>query len=196
MTLAVTASHSCLAGRLPEWRLGLAKVDRKLLPSRAAFRASGVLSVIPPMPATFALPSLSNMFELPVHRVEVSFVGGPPAQHIGRDSGVSEVEVDGQIVRCFASGSFQPLLEALGGHEVVSPESSATSSPSIEGGRYGTHRESIDATAVLDQYRADPQFRRPLVACSRRNVTLVAGVNLQSWKPNASSANSRLEWAQ
>jgi hypothetical protein len=51
--------------------------------------------------------------------VEVSFVGVPPARQIERASGVSEVEVDGLIVRCLVCGSFQPFLEALRGHEVV-----------------------------------------------------------------------------
>jgi hypothetical protein len=58
--------------------------------------------------------------ELPTQRVEVSFVGVPPAQQIERASGVSEVEVDGPIVRCLVCGIFQPFLEALRGHEVVS----------------------------------------------------------------------------
>jgi hypothetical protein len=53
------------------------------------------------------------------HRVEVSFVGAPPAQQIERASGVSEVAVDGHILRCLVCGSFQPFLEALRGHEVV-----------------------------------------------------------------------------
>ena len=47
--------------------------------------------------------------ELPVRRVEVSFVG----------TGVSDVEIDGSTLRCLVSGSFQPFLEALRGHEVV-----------------------------------------------------------------------------
>jgi hypothetical protein len=58
--------------------------------------------------------------EPPTQRVEVSFVGVPPAQRIERASGVSEVEVDGRTVRCLVCGSFQPFLEALRGHEVVS----------------------------------------------------------------------------
>lgn len=58
--------------------------------------------------------------EQPTQRVEVSFVGAPPAREIERASGVTEVEVDGRIVRCLVCGSFQPFLEALSGHEVVS----------------------------------------------------------------------------
>jgi hypothetical protein len=58
--------------------------------------------------------------ELQTHRVEVSFVGAPPAKEIERASGVSDVEVDGVIVRCTVCGSFQPFLEALRGHEAIS----------------------------------------------------------------------------
>ena len=69
--------------------------------------------------------------ELPIQRVEVSFIGVPPAERIERASGVSEVQIDGPIVRCLVSGSFQPFLEALRGHEVVSLKSiSANSSGS------------------------------------------------------------------
>jgi hypothetical protein len=57
---------------------------------------------------------------LPVQRVEVSFVGAPPVQEVERASGVSEVEIDGPILRCLVCGSFQPFLEALWGHEVIS----------------------------------------------------------------------------
>jgi len=71
--------------------------------------------------------------ELPIQRVEVSFVGAPPAQQVERASGVSEVEVDGPILRCLVSGSFQPFLEALRGYEVVSLRSTLTHhSPSRE----------------------------------------------------------------
>ena len=53
-------------------------------------------------------------------RVEVTFVGTPPTRQIERASGVSDVEVDGQLVRCLVCGSFQPFLEAVRGYEVVS----------------------------------------------------------------------------
>jgi len=52
-------------------------------------------------------------------RVEVTFVGTPPTRQIERASGVSDVHVDGQIVRCLVCGSFQPFLEAMRGYEVV-----------------------------------------------------------------------------
>jgi hypothetical protein len=60
---------------------------------------------------------------LTIRRVEVSFVSPPPAQVIQRARGVSDVEIDGRVVRCLVCGSFQPFLEALRGHEVVSFES-------------------------------------------------------------------------
>lgn len=55
----------------------------------------------------------------PSRRVEVSFVGAPPARQMERASGVSDVEVAGRVLRCMVAGSFQPFLEALRGHEVV-----------------------------------------------------------------------------
>jgi hypothetical protein len=57
--------------------------------------------------------------ELPVRRVEVSFVGTAPAERVQRASGVSDVETDGSTLRCLVCGSFQPFLEALRGHEVI-----------------------------------------------------------------------------
>ena len=59
----------------------------------------------------------------PVQRVEVSFVGTPPVQQIERASGVSAVQVEGRRVRCVVAGSFQPFLEALRGHEVITLQS-------------------------------------------------------------------------
>jgi hypothetical protein len=66
--------------------------------------------------------------ELLIHQVEVSFVGAPPARRIERATGVSDVEVEGGVLRCRVLGSFQPFLEALHGHEVVSLESTSTDS--------------------------------------------------------------------
>jgi hypothetical protein len=57
--------------------------------------------------------------ELSTHRVEVTFVGSPPARQMARASGVTEVEIDGQQLRCLVCGSFQPFLEALHGSEVI-----------------------------------------------------------------------------
>ena len=59
-----------------------------------------------------------------VQQVEVSFVSTPPFSAVERASGVSQVELDGSILRCRVHGSFQPFLEALRGAEVVSLKSS------------------------------------------------------------------------
>jgi hypothetical protein len=81
---------------------------------------------------------LLGMFEEPrIHRVEVSFVGTPPARQVERASGVSEVTVVGSVLRCLVCGSFQPFIEALGGHEVVDLTSVPIVSP---GGRSADHR--------------------------------------------------------
>jgi hypothetical protein len=64
--------------------------------------------------------------QLPAQRVEVSFVGPPPVQRVTRASGVSEVKVDGAVLRCLVCGSFQPFLEALRGHEVIGLTSTST----------------------------------------------------------------------
>ena len=53
-------------------------------------------------------------------RVEVTFLGTPPTRQIARASGVTDVRVDGHLVRCLVHGSFQPFLEALRGYEVTS----------------------------------------------------------------------------
>jgi hypothetical protein len=62
-------------------------------------------------------------------RVEVTFVGSPPTRQVERASGVFDVEVDAHTLRCVVSGSFQPFLEALPGHEVIG----LTSIPDLEG---------------------------------------------------------------
>ena len=64
--------------------------------------------------------------ELPRQRVAVRFVGAPPVRRIALATGVSHVRLDGHVLRCFVSGSFQPFLEALRGHEVLCLESTLT----------------------------------------------------------------------
>ncbi|MGC9670053.1 hypothetical protein ACNTMW_26355 [Planosporangium sp. 12N6] len=76
--------------------------------------------------------------EHPTWRVEVGFVGTPPVRQIEAASGVSAVETAGPVVRCLVTGSFQPFLEALRGHEVITLQSTPTvepsSSPRVEDG--------------------------------------------------------------
>jgi hypothetical protein len=69
---------------------------------------------------------LADVAEVPqMRKVKVSFVGAPPVQQVARASGVSRVETDGRLLRCVVYGSFQPFLEALHGHEVLSLESTS-----------------------------------------------------------------------
>ncbi|WP_127128745.1 hypothetical protein [Georgenia sp. SYP-B2076] len=72
--------------------------------------------------------------EHPAQRVEVTFVGAPPARQIERASGVSRVEATGPTVRCLVTGSFQPFLEALRGYEVLTLQSAPAAPPAqVEG---------------------------------------------------------------
>jgi hypothetical protein len=64
--------------------------------------------------------------ELVIQQVAVRFVGRPPLRQLRRAAGVRDVEAAGQVVRCVVWGSFQPFLEALSGHEVLSLESIST----------------------------------------------------------------------
>jgi len=70
--------------------------------------------------------------ELPTRRVEITFVGRPPARQLARASGVSEVVVDGRRVRCLVNGSVQPFLEALHGYEVIGLTSMPAFSNTLE----------------------------------------------------------------
>ena len=62
-------------------------------------------------------------------RVEVTFIGTPPARQIQQALGVSDVHIDGQIIRCLICGSFQPFLEAVRGYEVLN----LTATPTRDG---------------------------------------------------------------
>ena len=64
--------------------------------------------------------------EVSLQRVEVTFVGSPPARQVERALGVSDVNVEGSVLRCTVYGSFQSFLEALRGHEVISLKSIQT----------------------------------------------------------------------
>jgi hypothetical protein len=73
--------------------------------------------------------------DLPIRRVEVSFAGAaPPAWQVARAPGVSDVEIDGSILRCLVCGSFQPFLEALRGHEVAGFDSTRSRPDKTEAG--------------------------------------------------------------
>ena len=92
------------------------------------------------MAALRVLPRLQSMIvKLPVQRVEVSFTGAPPVRQIERAPGVSEVDVDGPIVRCLVTGSFQPFLEALRCHEVITLQSTPAAGPASPARVEGSH---------------------------------------------------------
>jgi hypothetical protein len=64
--------------------------------------------------------------EVSPQRVEVTFVGSPPVRQVERALGVTDVQVEGSVLRCTVFGSFQSFLEALRGHEVISLKSVQT----------------------------------------------------------------------
>ena len=64
--------------------------------------------------------------EVSEQRVEVRFVGSPPVRQVERALGVSDVQVEGSVLRCTVYGSFQSFLEAIRGHEVISLKSIQT----------------------------------------------------------------------
>jgi hypothetical protein len=66
------------------------------------------------------------------HQVAVRCLGAPPVDRVRRASGVSAVEVDGGVLRCRIAGSFQPFLEALRGHEVLTLTSQPEQLPEEE----------------------------------------------------------------
>ena len=82
------------------------------------------------MTARRAVRTVTGMADqLQVLRVVISFVGAPPVRQVERASGVSNVAVAGSTLRCVVCGSFQPFLEALRGHEVISLESTPIAYP-------------------------------------------------------------------
>ena len=87
------------------------------------------------LPVIFTFSCMNTQH--PTQRVEIRCVGTPPVRALNRAAGVSDIEIDGPILRCVVTGSFQPFLEALHGHEVISLQSTPTpqppSSPRIEG---------------------------------------------------------------
>jgi hypothetical protein len=83
------------------------------------------------MPRTDRWLRLASMDEeLTLNWVEVTFVGSPPGRQVAGALGVFDVAVDGSVLRCLVCGSFQPLLEAMRGYEVIH----ITSIPTSTGG--------------------------------------------------------------
>jgi hypothetical protein len=75
-----------------------------------------------------------------------------------RASGVSEVAVGDHILRCLVCGSFQPFLEALRGHEVVSLSASPVAAHAPEDGpeaisNVGAGGSSVPKPAIKGSWR-------------------------------------------
>jgi hypothetical protein len=109
------------AGRLPNRWLDLVTVIEMLLQLLAINAGRlGTQWVFPRMCVARPPPNLTAVSDrLPTRRVEVRFVGRPPTRRVECAQGVSDVEVDGSVLRCSVTGSFQPLLDALRGYEVL-----------------------------------------------------------------------------
>jgi ABC-2 type transport system ATP-binding protein len=63
--------------------------------------------------------SLEELHEIRMHRVEIEFVGQVPADAIRGADGVEDVTVEDHRVRCVVRGSFEPLMTAVAGAQVV-----------------------------------------------------------------------------
>ena len=115
-------------GRLPERRRGLGIVIGTYLAPTAPVAPSriGMESAIRRISVRRVLLRLTGMTEQPMHRVEVSLVGPGPVRDMW--SVRSESVAWGSMVRssgCVVFRRFQPFLEALRGHEVISLESTS-----------------------------------------------------------------------
>ncbi len=72
---------------------------------------------------------LEELHEMHVRRVEVEFAGGPQPELLKNLPGVENVETNHRRVTFTARGSFEPIVNALAGHHVVSL---ASHEPSLE----------------------------------------------------------------
>ena len=62
---------------------------------------------------------LEELHEIRFHQVEVEFAGAVPLEAIRRAQGVDRVEADDHRVRFLVRGSFEPVMRALAGSQVV-----------------------------------------------------------------------------
>jgi ABC-2 type transport system ATP-binding protein len=65
------------------------------------------------------LESLSGLREKARHTVEVRFGSPPPAGAFSAISGITDVRLDGSVLRCTMRGVVDPLIKALGHYHVV-----------------------------------------------------------------------------
>ncbi len=72
---------------------------------------------------------LQELHDIRLHRVGIAFAGTVPVDAIKRAAGVDEVVAEDHQVRCVVRGSFEPLLAAIAGAQVVNLSSHE---PSLE----------------------------------------------------------------
>ena len=63
--------------------------------------------------------SLEELHHIRTHRVEIDFAGGPPLDRLRAAAGVEDVVAHGQRVHCIVRGSFEGLMGALAGAQVI-----------------------------------------------------------------------------
>ena len=63
--------------------------------------------------------SLEELHHIRTHRVEIDFAGSPPEERLRAAAGVEDVATEGQRVRCLVRGSFEGLMGALAGAQVI-----------------------------------------------------------------------------
>jgi ABC-2 type transport system ATP-binding protein len=83
--------------------------------------------------------TLDELRRLRAYQVEIEFIGPAPTEAVRAAADVEQVAATGNRLSCMVRGSFQPLLEAITGHEVLSL---ASHEPSLE-------------ELFLDYYRED-----------------------------------------
>ena len=62
---------------------------------------------------------LQDLHEIRFHRVEIEFAGRPPEAAVRAAAGVEDVRVQGNRLECTVHGSFEPLLAAVHGSQVL-----------------------------------------------------------------------------
>jgi ABC-2 type transport system ATP-binding protein len=75
------------------------------------------------------MASLHELHEIRFHQVDIEFAGEVPVAAVRAVSGVDHVEVTDHRLRCIVRGSFDPLIKALAGSEILNLNSHE---PSLE----------------------------------------------------------------
>jgi ABC-2 type transport system ATP-binding protein len=95
--------------------------------------------------------TLDELRRLRAYQVEIEFTSPPPTEAVRAAADVEQVVATGNRLSCMVRGSFQPLLAAIAGHEVLSL---ASQEPSLE-------------ELFLDYYRDDEVEAPPRASPTR-----------------------------